>query len=375
MFTTTKWAPVLACLLALAAAPARAAERPREVPLWPLPGGVADPEQAVGYVANFQHGIDGVNLQNGKTVAATGGGGAPVAVAGGQVLVLAPDPRRPNVATVHALDLRTGRLDWRSTPVALPGWVVMAPAPGRHFGTRARLAEGQLWVKWQAWAWKPGVRKPAVRTAAGVIRVALDAQRADLLPAARMPPPAVPRGVSPRLAKLAARDIATPAGPERVVATAGKLAVAVDVGPGGVVLRRWDLRTEKALAPLTLAQRGPLLATPFPAAGAVLVRPDFQRLKAARGQVFQVFSLGTGKRVAQLPVEAEAMEATILGPRLYYAYLGPLSGLPAASELTPRVRQMKAVDLRTGAVLWSHLLEKLPWDPYASGCHCCCCNP
>ena len=88
-----------------------------------------------------------------------------------------------------------------------------------------------------------------------------------------------------------------------------------------------------------------------------------------------MFSLETGKRLARLTVEAETLEATILGGRLYYVYLGPLSGLNPRSELTPRVRQLKAVDLKGGGVLWSHLLETLPWDPYSSSCHCCCCNP
>jgi hypothetical protein len=157
--------------------------------------------------------------------------------------------------------------------------------------------------------------------------------------------------------------------------TAGKFAVAVDVAKGSVILKRWDLKTEKALAPVTLARGGPFLATPFAAERAVLVRPDFQQKRPARSQVFQVFSLETGKRIARFAVEADTLEATVLGGRVFYVYLGPLSGLDPRSEYTPRVRQLKAVDLKGGRVLWSHLLDKLPWNPYASGCHCCCCNP
>jgi hypothetical protein len=331
-------------------------------PVASLPRGVADPELKAGYVATSTLGIEGLSLENGKSLFKTASWCLALAYVDGQVLALTPDPRKPNVATVNAIDVATGRLRWRSEPIAFPDWAAVAPAPEHGFGAVARLRGGDLWVKWRARAWKPGAGKAGLKVEDGAARVDLKTHKAEQLAADKMPPPAVPAGLSKELAQKATRLVVTPGGAEKVVCAVGGLAVAVDEDKDGVVLRRWDAKTEKALEPVVLARGGPYVVKPFPAAGAVLVQPVPKAGGAPQPAVWQVFSLETGRLLLRFPVEATAIpaEATILGPRIYYVYLeppvkGPLSGDPWA-------RQLKAVDLRTGALVWSNHLDPT-WDP------------
>jgi hypothetical protein len=341
-----------------------------------LPRGVAAPDLKLCYVTSFRHTIEAVNLKSGKFVWEAAVDGVPLAVADNCVLVLASNPKKANVGTVNAVDLQLGRQSWRSDPFTLPDWVAVAPAPDRYFGTVARFKDGDLWLKWRALAWKPGAKDP-FKTAGGVVRVDLKSHKVELLGADKMPPPALPPGVSKALAKQAARTIETPAGPETVVATVGNLAVALDVEKGSVTLKRWDLKTEKALAPVVLAKGGPFLATPYPSAGAVLLRPVPPAKGLLKATVFQVFSLETGKRLASFRVEATALEAAIRGSQLYYVFLGPYdAGMPNSPQNPlPWVRQLRVLDVQTGQKLWTQALETLPWNPFSSG-HCCCnCPP
>jgi hypothetical protein len=331
-------------------------------PVAALPRGVADPELKVGAVSSFRHTVSGLDLHTGKSVWETAVDGVPLAFVDRLVLVLAPDGRKPNTATVIAVDPATGRLIWRSDPMILPEWAVVAPADNHYFGHLVRIKEGNLWLKWLALSRKAGGNKPD-HTAAGVARLDLKSHKVEMLDADQMPPPELPAGVSKALAKLAARPAETPAGPETRVVTAGDLAVALDVEKGSVTLRRWDLKTEKALDPVVLAQGGRFHATPFPASGAVLIRPAGKDAPGAA--VWQVFSLETGKRIARLAAERDALQPTILGSRLYYAFLGKLDiGNPRAPNL-PVVRQLRAVDLQTAGKLWTCPLENLPWDPFS----------
>ena len=334
-----------------------------EEPVNAFPRGVAEPSLQTGTVTNFKHTIDQVNLENGKNVWESAIEGLPIAVVDKYVLILTPDPKKANVGYVIAVDVPTGRMGWRSYPITLPDWAAVTPSDTHYFGHLVRIKDGALWLKWLAMSRKPGARK-AANVASGVARLDLKTHAVEMLDAGKMPAPDLPPGVSEELAKLAARPVETPAGPEKRVATAGKLAAAVDVDKDSVTLRRWDLKTGKALDPVVLARGGRFRATPFPAAGAVLVRPLPTGKEGPPAPVWQVFSLQTGGRLMRLTVERDTLQPTILGTRLYYAFLGPLDiGAPRTVKV-PVVRQLRAVDLRTGMKIWTRPLENLPWDPF-----------
>jgi hypothetical protein len=363
----------LAILWPVAAAPRAAAA------VWALPRGLATPDLKEGIVVNFQKGLDSIDLATGRQLWAIPvlpePIAAPVAVNDGQVLVLAPSPKGANVAQINSIGTNTGKMYWHSEPLALPPWVILTPAPGHYFGTLSRVENGVLWVKWRALAWKPGAKKPPDKTATGVIRVDLQKHQAQLLDADKMPPSPTLSGLSPKLVQLATRSVDTPAGPEKVVLKVDNVVAAVDVEKGSVTLRRWDQQTEKPLAPITLATGGPFLVTPVASAGRVLVRPLPAQLGGPKGQVWQVFSLKTGQRLASVRVEPYTLDATILGSRLYYVFLGAPSSFNQPQTAPPIywARQLKAVDLTNGQFLWSHMLEPLPFEP-PSGPSCCCYN-
>ncbi len=326
-----------------------------------LPRGVASPDLKTGYVANSTGGIDAIDLENGKRVSEVASLGLAVAFVDGHPLVLEPNAKSPNVLTINALDPETGKMIWRSNAITLPDGFAAVAAPGQSFGAAARVIDGELWVKWRARAWKPGA-KGGVKTEEGAIRVDLKSQKAELLAADKIPPIPVPAGLSKELAKAAETKIDTPAGPEKVVCTVGKVVAAVDVAKDSVTLKRWDIKTENALDPVVLAKGGSFLVTLFLAAGAVLIRPTPPAKGATQATVWEVFSLETGKLQARFPMAPTVVpqEATILGSRLYFVHLepppkGPLSGDPWA-------RQLAAVDLKTVRLLWSAHLDPT-YDP------------
>ena len=340
-----------------------------------FPRGVADSELKLGYVTSFRHTVMCLDLKSGKFVWESAVDGVPFAIVDDRVVILTQDSKLPNVGFVMGLDLRVGNVAWKSQPFRLPEWVAIAPAAEHYFGTMARVRDGGLYVKWRALAWKHGVRNP-IKEASGVVRIDLKSFEMELFGADKMPPASIPDGVSKQLEKLAARKIQTPTGRESVVSTAGKFAVAVDIDNDSVKLKRWDLKTDKPLPPIVLANGGPSMASLFPAAGLVLVRPLPPATGLPRSNLFQVFSLETGKRVALLRVEPTAMEAAIRGSQLYYVCYGPMEpGGVHNPNRNPRlspVRQLRVVDLKTKQQIWSQALENLPWDYYSASGECDC---
>ena len=69
-----------------------------------------------------------------------------------------------------------------------------------------------------------------------------------------------------------------------------------------------------------------------------------------------VFSLETGKQIAKLPYDGQLTEASLLGDRLYHLAGGqgrPVFG--GGERVVPR--SIKAVDLRSGKLLWERPVE------------------
>jgi outer membrane protein assembly factor BamB len=343
--------PVAAVLVPLGA---RAGE-----PVAALPRGVATSDLQSGYLTSYRHTVFALNLQTGKSTWESAIEGVPVAFEDRRVLVLVADPNKTNSAAVISIDTATGRIIWRSDPITLPEWAAVAPKDDHYFGHLVRVKDGKLWLKWLALARKPGAKVPANK-GSGAAAIDLSTHKVEMLGADRMPAPELPAGVTKKLEKLAARPVETPAGPEQRVAVVGNLVVAADTEKGAVVLRRWNLKTEAALDPVTLVAGGPFVVTPFPDAGVVLVRPADGK---ANAPVWRLFSLETGKQILKLTVEKDTVQPTVLGPNLYYAFLGPYDFGQKTNVPTPTVRQLRAIDLKTGKKVWTVPLETLPWDP------------
>jgi len=159
-------------------------------------------------------------------------------------------------------------------------------------------------------------------------------------------------------AKLS-KELEKAAGPNAAVA--GDYAAAVAGEPSGakqkVVLKRWDLATEKPLDPVVLTEGGLYQIVMLPSAGLVLVRED-----SPGEATWTAYALATGKEAAKFNTEPGAGEFSVIGPRAYYVVRGKPTGPPFGGVIP---RTLKAVDLKTGKRLWERPLEgeQLPPPP------------
>ena len=372
MISRIAWLP--AALLAASAVGAAPAPEPKDADQTRIiPGGVADADGAKGFVADDKGGVSALDLESGKVLWESKTAGRPIAVEGGRVLVQTRDPKNPQALRIVGLDVDKGDKAWESDPIVFPDWVspVEGRGAGRSFHSHARLDDGALLIIWQAnsfyWggaAPSPQIIKASTRHADGAARIHLESGKVEMLDAAKAPPPAGPK-VSKELEKAAARSY----GPDgSTVAVAGDYAVAVDVEPAGadkqkVVLKRWDLTTEKPLDPMILAEGGVYQVVTQPSAGVALVHA----LPAPGGAqpmelAWTAYALETGKAAGQFTTEPGATDFTVVGPCVFYVVRGPFKG-PRFGGVIPRT--LKAVDLKSGKPLWEQPLEgeRLPPPP------------
>jgi len=358
----------LAAVVGPAARGAPAKEEPISVQA--IPGGVTDAAGAKGFVVNAERGIDAIDLESGKTLWTYKDGGQPLAVVGDRLLVKVIDAKKSNAARMLALDLAEGKNVWQSDPLVFPDWVTPGPTgqwSGRSFAAQPVIEKGELWLRWKAHAFyaggaapTPEILKASQKDVAGAARVNLESGKVEMLSADKAPP-APEVKVSDEVRKAAGRQVFNGSEMELTVTTAGDYAVAVDVEPHGatdrVVLKRWDLKTARALDPAMLAEGVGFLTSM--AAGAVLVRsaPAAKSGEDAPPWTVTVYSLETAKEKAKFTAEDGTTEATIIGPRAYYVVQTPLKGGLNVVGDTTQPRTLKAVDLKSGKFLWQHPLE------------------
>jgi hypothetical protein len=375
MRTTSRWLGGLA-LAALWtgsawAAPAPESKYPNQIPI--IPGGVADADGAKGFVANADGGITDLDLETGKALWESKTAGRPLAVMGGWVWVQTRDKDKANVLRIVGLKLDDGKAATQSDPITLPDWASAEPGrnAGRSFSSHAWMdkKEALLMIAWKAdtfyWggaAPPPEVLKASQRHADGVARVNLITNEVEMLETAKAPSQG-PK-VSDSLRNAAARNYGDEG--RLTVATVGDSAVAVDVEPAAgkqkVVLKRWDLKTEKPLDPVMLAEGAMFQVVALPSAGVALVRDATPPVPFVTEQTWTVYALTTGKETGRFTVETAAEDFSVVGPRVYYVVKGPLKGPPFGGVLP---RTLKAVDWKTGKRLWELPLEgeRLPPPP------------
>jgi len=347
------WIPPAALLAAVAAPP----------PAGMLPGAgvpplVADADGAKGFIVNPNGGVTALDLANGDVLWESKDPGRPMATAGDRVLVQARDKDKANVLRVLGLKIADGSKAWESDPIVLPDWAAAEPGrgAGRSFSSHAWTDKGAVLIAWQAGAWywggaapSPEILKRSQHNADGVARVDLDSGKVEMLDTAKAPPGG---------AKLS-KELEKAAGPNAAVA--GDYAAAVAGEPSGakqkVVLKRWDLATEKPLDPVVLTEGGLYQIVMLPSAGLVLVRED-----SPGEATWTAYALATGKEAAKFNTEPGAGEFSVIGPRAYYVVRGKPTGPPFGGVIP---RTLKAVDLKTGKRLWERPLEgeQLPPPP------------
>jgi outer membrane protein assembly factor BamB len=353
MYSRLTCLPALALLAASAAAAPEAKDDGR---IHALPGGVTDAARARGFVANATGGVDALDLETGKVLWTSKDASKPLAVVGDHLL--ARDAAGGNVIRIVYIDLADGKKVKESDPIVFPAWVtaVEGNGGGRSFHSSARLDKGDLLIPWQAntsyWGGRaptPEMLKAATHNGSGAARIDVESGKVEMLDKDPGPPPSTP------VSKLLEKAVAV-----------GDFAVAVETETAGdkiqkVVLKRWDLKTEKPLDPVTLAEGGVYQAAAVPAAAVVLIRRTDPR-PVSEEPTWDAYSLETGKPAGKFLYESGTEDITVVGPRAYYVVKGALKGPPFGAVLP---RTLKAVDVKTGKRLWETALEgeRLPPPP------------
>jgi hypothetical protein len=322
-----------------------------------IPMGVAGApgtaQAAVGYVANASGGIDAIRLKDGTLLWSTREASRPLIAYGNRLAAL-----RGNRVVV--LDVtQKGKKVFQSAELPLAGGA-LTPQPGSVLlSVSAWLSRGDLVVKWVGAGYIHGgvtYERPAIedmiRRARGVVRVGLGPRGfIEKLDPDTMPPPALPEGL-----RYLNAPVGYPPGrlwyPRPHVAVVGdKVATLVrEEGDGKekLVLQRWDLKTGKAEAPLTLREGRNLFWQMTLDGRHVFLAPP----KSSRNG--ELYSLETGKKVATPPVSL-MQPVSVLGSRMYFLTEGPPKGKGHEVRVIKRV--LKAMELKTGKVVWERQVE------------------
>jgi hypothetical protein len=126
----------------------------------------------------------------------------------------------------------------------------------------------------------------------------------------------------------------------------------VDIEKREVVLKRWELATEKALEPMVLTRASSLTATLSTDYRTVLVRVR-ETVEEDETAYWRIYSTRTGKELGTFEEVGNMSLLTALGERIFYVATGPTQGPTSGA----RPRGLFALDVRTGKQLWAHSLE------------------
>jgi hypothetical protein len=302
-----------------------------------IPGGVADPAGRNGFLANVDGGISAIDLRSGKVYWESKRARRPLFVRGERLYASAP--AGSGQLRVVALDvLRNGEIAFESDPIAVP--LSTSPHPQT---LRWTSVKDYLSVTWEESG--DSVRR-------GGALVDLRTGHVQALPdgfAASDETPKSPVDLSKRVIRW-----------QGFVGVSYKALVLEETATGQkLVLQSWDASTGQAQPAHELLQGERLIVRPtlndrYLCLRDTLPSPD-QKADERGRHAWSIFDVATGERVARLPFEAGTLAIAVLGSRAYCLVAGGVPGSLGKAFVNPRV--LKAVDLRTGKVLWERPAE------------------
>ncbi len=116
-----------------------------------IPGGVADIDGKVAYLAGSGDMIEAIDMANGQVLWDSKDAVRPVALDGKRLVAQGPHAQQPNVMTILVFDTSTGKVRLKSEPVAFPEWIAVDGGIGLTFAAAAAIKEGQLVLRWEAY--------------------------------------------------------------------------------------------------------------------------------------------------------------------------------------------------------------------------------
>ncbi len=352
---------VATCRLRSASGPDK--EDAEQAPLL-MPGGVGSPDGKTGFVVNADGMVEALELKSGKVLWATSVPCKPLIATNNRLIVQASDKGKVNSIRIRVLDIAAnGNQILESDPVTFPDWVSTGLTYGRSFSSAGRIQKGSLLLTWDARAFyaggaapPPEILKQSRKEAHGVAKINLEKGNVEMLadvPTESRLPAALEKVKSLPYWTGSASDT-------RPLIVNGKVAALQMENAGNgiqkLTLKTWDLSTAKANASVELLEGKSLWVQIAPGSRFVCVHQALVKNQLPDGDyAWWVFSLETGERIAKVPFEEGTQTVVVIGPRLFYSINQPRKGPPVRNFDTPR--QLKAVDLKTGKVVWEHSIE------------------
>jgi hypothetical protein len=256
---------------------------------------------------------------------------------------------------------RKGEVVLESDPVVFPSWVITGEAPGHSFKVEGRVYKDTLVLDWQARAWHEGKKKLTAaeadklrQSAEGLARIDLATGKVEMIPtelASTRIGVVVPEK---DLDKKTVRWQGTVNGQFKAIL------LEQDASGQHAQLAAWDrlgvatgtprvLKSGKRLAVLaSLDER--LIGI-----REILPSPDVRPVTDDKEHyAWSLFSLDTGELVARVAFEPSTQGLVVHGTRLIVVQSGSLVG--GHNQPSVSGRSLKAIDMKTGKILWQHAI-------------------
>jgi hypothetical protein len=327
-----------------------------------LPGGTADQAAKTGYVTNPTGGIDAINLETGELLWATKESGRPLVASDNRLAARTNVQGKANSVRILVFD-KTGKRLLQSDSVIFPDWVSVELTHGRSFDAHAEIAKSNLLLHWQAHAFyaggappPPEVVKAAKKDATGTARINLQSGKVEMLKAMNPARPRLPK----ELEKVTSRQYWTGSNWETKPLLAGQTLATLDQqalpnGKQKLTLKRWDLKTGKALDTVVLLE-GKELWPRVQADGRFLfVHQALVKDQLPAGDyAWWIFSVESGKQVGKVPFEQVGQDMAVIGPRLFSVVSIAAKKPPRFPTTVPQA--LRALNLQTGK-MWERPIE------------------
>ncbi len=319
----------------------------------PLPRGVADVENGVGWIANLSGGIDGISLRDGTRVTSTDLATYPLGVTDYGLLAAAFTLEAPNVMRIVLFDTSFPLPSVSETiPIEFPSWVSLPNATPDDFRYSVRFGDTGVLLEWQAHGRYRGGAPPSKQVvekhredARGAVEIDLRSGSVTNRPSAALVASddlerAMELGCAPY--RVGGRWSTQP---WRVHGSIARL-VAESSDQGEIMWLALSGATPNGERRVELLRGGSLSA--MRSSDGLYVFVHDETPDPAAGSAWQVFSAGHGQAVANLDYEVGTEAVDVVGDRVYYL----VQGKGAESGTIT----LKARNLASNRLIWEYEL-------------------